>query len=188
MISIPELTARLKESPKTADDIKRIAARVIAMWETWTRRLWNARTGYVETLRLDERYQREAAIWPELKNITALTKVEVWEDGCDVEELEATDYVLVGGKLIRLPTGTWWGTNARLTYDGGYDKDTVPLDIKEALLVQAEFMSVKNKKPRVVIAGVTGTGGSVSMTPEQDVHPLFKKQAQIHRRRGGSLP
>ena len=186
MISILELRTRLGLDPANDDQLQIIRTNVIKLWEARTNRPWQADVAKVEEFQLEERYQRKAALWLALTPILSITKIEVWDDGneANLTELDADDFkFLASGKITRLPQTTYWLRNVRVTYSGGVDETTTPEDIREALAIQCQYILHRHKGERSVLSGISGPGGSVSFMVSADVHPHFKAQAKLHRRR-----
>ena len=78
---------------------------------------------------------------------------------------------------------TCWLRNVRVTYDGGVDDSDCPEDVREALALQCQYVLHRHRGERSVMSGVTGPSGGVTFMVSADVHPHFKAQAQLHRRR-----
>lgn len=187
MISLKELRERLGLKPPEDDVLKRLKADVIALWEARTNRLWNKRTGYIENFELDEDYQRKGNLWLKLSPILSIGKVEVWDDGneANLTELDAGDYKVRTdiSKITRIPQTTFWLRNARVTYDGGVDEESTPEDIRETLALQAQYVLHRHSGKTSVLSGISGPAGGVSFMVSADVHPHFKAQAKLHRRK-----
>lgn len=187
MIALKDLRDRLGLNPADDDRLKIIRDAVVALWEARTNRLWEFRTGHEQEFRLDELYERRGSLWLDLCPVTAVSLVEEWNDGDDVEELDADEFALIRARriipLTSLSVGPTWLQNVRVTYDGGYDDTDCPEDIREALAIQAQYVLHRHKGERSVLSGISGPGGSVQFMVSADIHPHFKAQVKLHARK-----
>jgi len=70
----------------------------------------------------------------------------------------------------------------RFTVTGGYDKTTLPEDIRQAVILQTQFYIERNTRTGgnlVSSSKALPEGGSVSMFTPKNIHP----QAQLNMRR-----
>lgn len=189
MISLVWLRARLGLDPSRDDQLTRLRDDVVALWESRTNRLWTERTDHVQAYRLGEKYERKGPLRLELIPATSVSKVEEWEDGESADELAADEYAVVESRsLVKVARVTarypsLWLPNVQVTYSGGLAVADVPDDIKEALAIQVQYILNRHSGERSILSGITGPGGGVQFMVSADVHPHFKAQALLHRRR-----
>lgn len=144
MISVPELKAFLNVTSDTLD-YKRLRETVIQYIEQYCNRRLDEFTDavdtYITTVPKNFLYLKPL-------NVTAITLVECWgrSEGPD-NAIAFTDYWLEDERS-RLGTnnGECFPYFTRITYTGGYSVDTCPDKLREAVLMQANFMVQRNQK------------------------------------------
>jgi len=189
MISIAILRERLALPTEDDGKARDILSGIISLWETETKRLWNRRAGFVETLRINTS-KKISTIFLKLWPIEAVTKVEERSlSDAAWTELAATDYLVPDLERNRLERiGCRWAPLVRITYTGGYTAGATvgqyetPQDVVEALLLQAQFTRERNVPGRVITQSQNFEGGAgVFLRP--DLHPLFAEQVLQRARR-----
>jgi hypothetical protein len=156
-------------SAEQEDEMEILRGEVIALFEGATKRLWNAREGFIEVI--TPRGSRPTLIFLNLWPVTSITTVEVREAReTDWDEVASTKYKLVGTRRLERVTGTW-AREVRVTYDGGVEE--ADEQIQRALAVQAKFMMARLQDENVAIRSQNFEGGS-GVYETANMHPLFK--------------
>ena len=178
MISLSDLRARLGMPAGDGGDLAAIRADVVAEFERETKRLWERRANYVETFRL--RPSTRTFVLLELWPVETLTKVEESQDGGTWTELVAAtpEYVLArDNRLERV--GCYFAPWVRVTYTGGYvaaptgQQKQTPSDIREALLVQANFKHIRNRPGALLATQSQNFEAGAGELLKGDCHPTF---------------
>lgn len=177
MIPITELRDALKLAPDQDGTLAAIRLQVIALWEEHSGLLWDKRVDHEQTIR--NRCELRT-VFLELIPVEQIFLVEVRsESDTDWTELEADDYLLVGARRLRR-LGADWPEFVRVTYDGG--SENAPADVKQALVLQAQFMSVRTAQGTIAVKSQNFEGGG-GVLEEATMHPFFKALVELKARR-----
>lgn len=181
MIKLSEVRQRLVYSPEEEPWIKNALAAAIKLFEDRSKRLWNKRTGYVQTWRIGVSH-REPILWLDLFPHVSITTLE--ERGANAlwsaaDAVKTTDYVLDEdrGELERI--AGQWSANVRATYDGGFDDTTnrPPEDVRLAIVTQVVFWHHR-LKPNLVHVDRTSQRGHSAQFFKAGAHPLLEETAR----------
>lgn len=178
MLSLSEVRKAAGSNPALEESLESLRQGVIELWERRTGHKWQKATDYVQTLAVNI-YDCKS-VWLSNKPVTAISKVEQLVDGA-WEELDSDSYLLVDESRLDRIDGLSFEGFVRVTYDGGYDEDDCPDDIKLALLTQIKFIIARMGGDKVILRSEAFEGGSSSFETA-DIHPHFKNQAQHYRR------
>lgn len=181
MLKIEDLRRALQLPPDNDGELELIREEVVSLWESTTGRLWNIREDHVEEFSLLK--NDDSIIWLNLWPIDAVSLVEVREITQSAYSELAADQYVIGpeNRLRRL--NNFWTPNVKVTYDGGYDEDTCPPDVRNVLLLQARFMKERHSNERIFAKGSSMQGGSTQFYEEAYLHPTFKRLASIMKRK-----
>lgn len=165
------------------DDLKLLRATVIKLWESVTKRLWNSRTDYVESINIGGDTQTVQSLWLSLWPITSITSIEERDADEDWATVDSDEYVQQGRRQIVRKSATnfrYWKHFVRVTYSGGATE--VDEDIQLALIAQAKFMRTRLAKEQITLQSQNFEGGAGVML-RADLHPIFKTLAMLHKRK-----
>lgn len=177
MLSIAELRDGLKLPPDQDEKLVVLKQQLISLWESQTGMLWDKRDGHIQVIRTRT---RSRVIFLELTPVTEITKVEVrepWESSWT--ELEASKYLLIGKRRLRRLDENW-PELVQITYDGG--TDSADALVKQALIVQANFMSVRTAAGTIAVKSQNFEGGG-GVLEEATMHPFFKQVVELNSRK-----
>ena len=180
MISLPEFRGAVPVPETEHDVVETLLAEVIELWESATGRLWNRRTGYVETI--EPQYvpglDIPLGLWP----VETISQVRTLGEGESTwTTLAASDYLKVGTRYVRRLGGPWpRGATIEVTYTGGVS-DAAP-DVKRALITQANFMRSRFAPEKLITRNTFGPQGGATLE-QADLHPFFESAVHRHARR-----
>jgi hypothetical protein len=174
VITIAELRKRIA-TDRPDVDLARLRDSVIRQAEGFTARSLNAFEDQVATY---TNRARRTAIYLRPMVISEVSLVEVWhqcESPTDAETI--TEYWLESESCrIARNDGSPWPFYVRVTATGGYDDDTVPPDLKDSLLMQAEFMVTRNESAAgKLISRNEGFAGGSNWYHNPGLHPQVKE-------------
>ncbi len=184
MIPLSDLRERLELQPRDDQRLVGLRDAVVGLWEQETGRPWLRREDYVQTIRPRD-YTRK--IWLALRPVESVTKVEEILSGSDWTELDSEGWLFVEPTIEKL--SSYFRRLVRVTYTGGVVAEPedaeakTPADIREALILQARYLVDRHSGENAILRSKAFEKGSTSFL-SADLHPLFKKTAQLHARRG----
>lgn len=186
MITLAELSARMKATSLNEAALEQARLAAIALFETKTDRLWNRRTGHVfrDEVNSVAKNSDGKALWVPLYPIESIAGTEFYfDDEAGAEAIDPADIVVdLAAGQIRRASGRWRDVVTWII-TGGYTDTNAPADVREALMVQAMFMYARNKPESVAVSAlVTPQVGTTSFL-KADMHPLFVDAVNTHFRR-----
>lgn len=178
--------------------LDRLAAAVVELWERSTGRLWQWRQDHEMVKQLDHATDRK--VWLDLYPVETISVFE-WRDASEAVRVvpwfddlstgsgpstmvgvAATDFTIdntVGRiNLVRSDLFLGW---VKTVSTGGYDRDSCPALVKEAMITQAKFMSRRLSGDAMILNSQGFARGSASYM-EANLHPFFTAVAADNER------
>lgn len=186
MIELADLRSRL--DVPVADQARLSALRdaVVAQWEAATARPWQRAVDVVELHRCPT--LRVRSVYLQRLPVESVSKVEEVLSGNEWNELDAEAWWFDGRRVVE-KINSFWHRLVRVTYTGGVvatpadeTQFATPADIREALLVQAVFLSKRNDSTRIALRSEGLEKAQTSFITSES-HPLFAAAVRQHRRR-----
>ncbi len=190
MLTVKELRDALELDPSKDSKLERLRKSVIALFESKTQRLWNHRDGFVQTFNPGPRdVYLFSAIQPideDTDQVTAFA-IKEWDlaQGETKEELDVdpTDYSLNREKgVIQKIRGNDWRQFVEITINAGYTAESLDAkypQIKEAMVMQVQYMLTRNAPERLHILTTSIQRGQFATFLKDAFHPYFTEICKI---------
>lgn len=175
MITLARLRQVLATPPEKDPEVELIRLQVLAQWDTLTKRSWAFQAGRVEKV-----YPEGCSLYLSKFPITVITLVRERAKGSTTWST-VTKYEQIGKNELENLGGNW-NEVVEVTYSAGYTDVTVPADIRQALEIQARFLTERTSDGKLIVRSQNFEGGG-GVYEDAFYHPYFKKTAEHNIRR-----
>lgn len=181
LITLKDLKALVGWTPESDQEVRETAEAVEEQWERDTRRKWYERDDHVQVI---ETEFNDEWLFLELYPLDSVTLTEYDNDPADAIPVAAEDYTVdvINGAVRRIRANSWKRFVTVVIGTGGYDADTLPKDIRKALVLETIRTLMRDSKEKITLKSNSTSGGGVGYMDVELRHPAFTRAINRYRR------